>query len=290
MKIVTHNGPFHQDDLFAVATILEIHPEAQVVRSRDPQVFADADFVVDVGREDDPNRNRFDHHQPGGAGVRGNGVPYASFGLVWKKFGEKLCGGDARVADVVDKKMVQPIDAADSGFNIYQKSMPGLSPYLFDNVITALSPTWRDGETNDQAFAGLMPLARLILRKEIEKAVFFFEDIEVVKKVYRDSADKRIIVFDRPYAWRSTLTLRKEPLFVIFPDTENGGWSISGVPTHPRESRLRVYFPRSWAGLRGEDLERASGIKGAEFVHNKLFVGKAKTLEAAKEMAERAIR
>ncbi len=290
MKIVTHNGPFHQDELFAVAALLEIYPDAEVLRSRDPKNFEGADFLVDVGREDDASLNKFDHHQPGGAGQRQNGVPYASFGLVWKKFGAKLCGDDPRVADVVDKKMVQPIDAADSGYNIYQKSQPGLSPYLFDNVITALSPTWRDGETNDQAFMNMMPLARLILRKEIEKAVHFFEDIEVVKQVFKDSEDKRIIVFDRPYAWRSTLTLRKEPLFVVFPDTENGGWSISGVPIHPRESRLRVYFPRNWAGLRGEDLERASGIKGAEFVHNKLFVGKAKTLEAAKAMAEAAIR
>lgn len=289
MKIVTHNGPFHQDELFAVATLLEIYPDAEVVRSRDPKTFETADFLVDVGRENNPEKNQFDHHQPGGAGQRENRVPYASFGLVWKKFGPQLCG-DPRVADVVDKKMVQPIDAADSGYQIYQKSQPGLSPYLFDNVLNALSPTWRDEETNDQAFMNLMPLARLILRKEIEKAVHFFEDIEVVKQVYRDAEDKRIIVFDRPYAWRSTLTLRKEPLFVIFPDTENGGWSISGVPMHPRESRLRVYFPRSWAGLRGEALEKVSGIEGAEFVHNKLFVGKAKTLEAAKAMAERAIR
>ncbi len=290
MKIVTHNGPFHQDELFAVATLLEIYPDAQVIRSRDLKVFETADFLVDVGRENNPDKNQFDHHQPGGAGVRQNGVPYASFGLVWKKFGAQLCGGDPRVADVVDKKMVQPIDAADSGYRIYEKAQPGLGPYLFDNVLNALSPTWRDKESNDEAFLNLQPLARLVLRKEIEKAVYFFEDIEVVKQTFKDAEDKRIIVFDRPYAWRSTLTLRKEPLFVIFPDTENGGWSISGVPTHPRESRLRVYFPRNWAGLRGEQLERASGIPGAEFVHNKLFVGKAKTLEAAKAMAEAAIR
>jgi uncharacterized UPF0160 family protein len=77
---------------------------------------------------------------------------------------------------------------------------------------------------------------------------------------------------------------------VIFPDRDNGGWSISGVPLHPRDQRLRAYFPRNWGGLRGAELEKVSGIPGADFVHTKLFVGKAKTLEAAKEMAERSMR
>ena len=88
MKIVTHSGSFHQDELFAVAALLFIFPDAEVIRTRDDAVIKSADIAVDVGGIDDPNKERFDHHQEGGAGKRANGIPYASFGLVWKKYGE----------------------------------------------------------------------------------------------------------------------------------------------------------------------------------------------------------
>jgi uncharacterized UPF0160 family protein len=89
MKIVTHAGSFHLDDLFAIATISLIYPDIEIVRSRDKSEAASADFVVDVGDVNDTEKNRFDHHQEGGAGKREDGTPYASFGLVWKKFGKK---------------------------------------------------------------------------------------------------------------------------------------------------------------------------------------------------------
>ncbi|NXF87952.1 MYG1 protein, partial [Eubucco bourcierii] len=37
--------------------------DAEVVRTRDPQILAQCDVVVDVGGEYDPERHRYDHHQ-----------------------------------------------------------------------------------------------------------------------------------------------------------------------------------------------------------------------------------
>src|SRR5690606_7569866 len=93
--IVTHNGSFHADDIFACAT-LTLHLEQQgkgykIIRTRDESRIDSADFVVDVGGIYDEKTNRFDHHQPGGAGSRDNGVPYAAFGLVWKHYGHLVC-------------------------------------------------------------------------------------------------------------------------------------------------------------------------------------------------------
>ena len=93
MKIVTHNAKFHTDDVFAVATLLILYPGAEVIRTRDESIIKMADIVVDVGQVYDAGNNRFDHHQVGGAGKRENGIQYASFGLVWKKFCEILTGG-----------------------------------------------------------------------------------------------------------------------------------------------------------------------------------------------------
>ena len=78
-RIITHNGGFHTDDVFAVATLLIFlgEEETEVIRSRDPEIIKTGDFVVDTGFIYDPEKNLFDHHQIEGAGERGNGIPYA---------------------------------------------------------------------------------------------------------------------------------------------------------------------------------------------------------------------
>ena len=82
----------------------------EIIRTRDEEAISNADYVFDVGGIYDEDKNRFDHHQKDGAGKRENGIEYASFGLVWRKFGIKLCV-DTKVVDLVDKILVAPIDA-----------------------------------------------------------------------------------------------------------------------------------------------------------------------------------
>ena len=47
--IATHSGSFHADDVFGVAVLAALSPDHRIVRTRDPQEIAPADFVVDVG-------------------------------------------------------------------------------------------------------------------------------------------------------------------------------------------------------------------------------------------------
>ena len=47
--IVTHDGKFHADDVFAVATLLLVFPGATVTRTRDEGLIKGADAAVDVG-------------------------------------------------------------------------------------------------------------------------------------------------------------------------------------------------------------------------------------------------
>lgn len=59
--ILTHSGSFQADDIFAVAILLLALGESKVVRTRDKDQIATADYVVDVGMIYDPAKNRFDH-------------------------------------------------------------------------------------------------------------------------------------------------------------------------------------------------------------------------------------
>jgi len=134
IKIATHNKHFHPDDVFAVATLsIFIKESFKVVRTRNPLIIKEADYVVDVGGEYDEEKNRFDHHQKGGAGERENGIPYASFGLVWKKYGVSVCGSD-EIAKIVEKKIVESTDASDNGVGIIKPIFDGVYPYSYWNV------------------------------------------------------------------------------------------------------------------------------------------------------------
>ena len=70
MKVaVTHDGLFHADDVFAAVVVRRMFPRVRIMRTRHPDHLAAADLRFDVGGKSD-GATDFDHHQPGGAGVR----------------------------------------------------------------------------------------------------------------------------------------------------------------------------------------------------------------------------
>jgi uncharacterized UPF0160 family protein len=80
-KLVTHNGKFHADDVFASVILTQLFPELPLVRTRDEQITNDKNnFVYDVGG------GKFDHHGIDDQRQHENGVPMAAFGLIWQKF------------------------------------------------------------------------------------------------------------------------------------------------------------------------------------------------------------
>ena len=65
MKIGTHNGKFHTDEVVACMMLTQFTEKfkaASITRSRDLEVLKEMDIVVDVGGVYDPETNRYDHH------------------------------------------------------------------------------------------------------------------------------------------------------------------------------------------------------------------------------------
>ena len=219
ITIVTHSSSFHTDDIFAVATlllVLEKNNDVTVKRSRDEQIINSADYVVDVGGVYDPVTNRFDHHQEGGAGKRENGVPYASFGLVWKKFGDKL-SGSKEIAEKIDLQMVQPVDAPDNGFQFLKSSIPDLFALDIGFLTNIFTPTWKEKERNiDEVFMKLVSYAQTILDRGITVEKNGLIAKEILLDTYNKTEDKRIIFVDDSYPWEEMLSKFPEPLKYFF--------------------------------------------------------------------------
>lgn len=288
MKIITHNDRFHADDVFTMATLRILFAEkiTEVVRTRDESIIVTGDIVFDVGNIYDPDQNRFDHHQKEGAGTRENTIPYASFGLVWKKWGAQMCGSQT-AADLVDKKLVQTIDASDNGFALYSYTTPDVKEYVMDTICGTFGPTWKEEDNYDEAFFEVVDFAEKILRREIKGAQDKCEAMPLVEAAYQASDDKRIVVLEEYYPWNETLSQYSEVLFVVSPSKEKDQWRVSAI----QQERFvnKKDFPQVWAGLRGVELEEISGIKDALFCHRKLFLAVGKTKESALQLAKKAV-
>lgn len=290
IKIATHNQHFHPDDVFAVATLsIFLNKPFEVVRTRDPLIIKDADFVVDVGGEYDEEKNRFDHHQKGGAGERANGISYASFGLVWKKYGVSVCGSE-EVAEIIEKKIVESTDAEDNGIVITKPIFEEVYPYSYFRVIYALNPTWKEKDKNrDELFMKAVELSKEILLREIEIAHHLIEGGRFVEKSYETAEDKRLIILDNEYSWKDILNKRKEPIFVVMPNFEEGQWRIVAVRDNSHSFKNRKNLPESWGGKNDGELARETGVSDAVFCHRNLFIASARSKDGAIKLAKLAI-
>ena len=160
--IATHNGNFHADDVFSIAAFKSIFPSFKLIRTRDLELIAKADIVIDVGGEYDSDTDRFDHHQRGGAGERENGIPYSSFGLIWQKYGLGICQGNQDIANAVDKGLVSTIDAIDCGH------VEGVSKGIsLSQTISMFNPTWQEDSHFDTCFDEAVDFASSVLTRFI---------------------------------------------------------------------------------------------------------------------------
>ncbi|OGI61299.1 hypothetical protein A2645_00645 [Candidatus Nomurabacteria bacterium RIFCSPHIGHO2_01_FULL_39_9] len=285
--IVTHSGNFHADDVFAAATLsILFNNKVRIIRTRDPEIIEKGDFVFDVGGVYDPELNRFDHHQTGGAGGRENGIPYASFGLVWKKFGIEICGSK-ETALYIDRELAEPIDAIDNGVEISKPFFSDVYPFTVTDVLDAFLPLPGDySQSIDEIFLDVMNLAKRILIKEIEKEKKRQEIFPKVKEVYEVAPDKRIIVFDKKLP-AGLLSRFPEPLFAIVPREKD--WLLLTIRDNPKTFANRKDLPKEWAGLMNEKMAEVSGVIDATFCHNNLFLAAAKSKEGAIKLAELAL-
>ena len=287
--VVVHDGQFHADDIFAVASVsLALGKKIQIIRTRDEEKIATADYVLDVGGVHDPRLNRFDHHQKGGAGARENGIPYAAFGLVWKEFGEKICGSK-EIAERIDTRLVSPIDAEDNGVNVVSPLL-GISQYTLQGYLYLQRPSWKEStEKYATSFLMLVEEAKKILLREIELTAHYLEARDAVRSAYERAPDKRIIELDHAYPYQETLMDFPEPLFVILQKPSDGSWKLECVRKETGSFANRKDLPASWAGLRDTELQKETGVQSAVFCHNGRWLCVAKNREDILKLSQIAL-
>lgn len=274
--IITHNGQFHADEVFAVSVLTTLYPESTVIRTRNKAEFNDCDFLVDVGGEYNPDLGRYDHHQTGGAATRDNGIPYASAGLIWKHFGQaylkKVLNTNSQVsaelAQTIDNKLVVHIDSMDTGCWI--KNNPNVEVFSLSTVINYLNfVDPMNDEMQQHHFLRAVDMMNTILVSTVTKELDNLEKLSTFLSSVHEQAGNDVLHLDEYY-----------PLY------QNPHISTFKYVVYPSANEFRIqatkpeyYFAEQYRGKPTNKLPA-----NVVFVHNNGFLAGTTTKEAALQL------
>lgn len=268
---ITHAGKFHADDVFSAAFLKILNPEIKIKRVFEVPEYYDryTTIVFDIGR------GEFDHHQSNSP-VRDNGVPYAAFGLLWKKFGYWIFE-DSKMIQKFDDSFVQEIDHSDNTGDYHQLS------YIIENF----NPAWNENVNTDEMFDKAVEFAKKILERIFAKKFAAAEAQKIVSDAYKKS-DGKIVVLEQYVPWKAAL-INTSARFVVFP-SDRGGFNAIALSKTETDNSLRTPFPDEWSSLEGKELQQISGIEGLLFCHKNCFLIHTSDLESAKKACEESLK
>jgi len=322
LYIGTHDGSFHCDEVFAISMLkcLPEYADATVVRTRNPDVLAQCNIVVDVGAVYDPATHRYDHHQREFTGVMPNyNTKLSSAGLVFKHFGNSVLSSivahsvpttDAShsrlvgiLQDKVYKGFVEHIDAIDNGIAVAEGEIKYHISTTLSNRVGHLHPAWNEKSTReqmDERFREAMYLVAAEFVPFVDRLVnVWWPARSIVERAMAARAEvhpsQRILVLPQACPWKDHIFDIEEELaingvtvptlYVLFEDTTGGSWRVQCVPENAASFTNRRSILSAHCGLRDDALSEACKIPGCVFVHASGFIGGNKTKDGALKMA-----
>lgn len=277
---ITHSGTMHADEVFATAFLNDYLEDIKVMRvpALEENKIANNTIVYDIGR------GKYDHHQED-AKVRDNGIKYSSFGLLFKDFGKDYLQKKniANIDDVftsLDKELIEAIDAIDNG--IFPEIIAPYKVKTISDVIKLFNPSYGSQQEENEQFIKAVELATTILLETLHSTVGKIQAKKIVLEKLKKSTSP-VLELDEYLPYEETILKNPEGnhlLFVLYP-SNRGGYGIKTIKNSLEDKTDRLSFPEEWAGLEGEELEKATGIKGTYFCHMNRFLLTCNSKETA---------
>ena len=254
-NVITHDGKFHADDIVAIG-LLSIIKKVDVARTRDLREIPENALILDVGGRYDGKRY-FDHHQ-GLEQKRNSGSSYASAGLIWKHFYSQILEKFNIISDeekkIIYKKIdiiIEEVDKIDNGETI-QNSYN----------LTKMVDSFDVGNDINKDFLRAVEFVRTILKNQILKEIKKLKNDEIIESLIINNENNFIETKVFLDGWQDSILNScheeaKKIQYVIYQET-NGTYSIVCVPDKKNRFLQRKAMPKEWAGLSGEELEKAT--------------------------------
>jgi uncharacterized UPF0160 family protein len=259
-----HDGAFHADEVTACALLIVFNlvDADKIVRSRNPKLLAQCEYICDVGGVYSPADKLFDHHQVSYQGE------LSSAGMVLEYLKVQ---GFITVDEFYcfNNTLILGVDAHDNG-----RSQQNTGVCTFSHVIANFNPLSYDEEEKfiDLAFHEALNFTLGHLRRLHNRYLYN----QACRKTVKEVMDQHhlCLFFDQSISWLESffsLNGKDHPaLFVIMPSKQH--WKLRGIPPdYEHRMQVRLPLPEKWAGLLGEELKTASGISGAVFCHKGRF-------------------
>ncbi|MCG7573368.1 MYG1 family protein [Phaeobacter sp. CNT1-3] len=301
-QLVTHSGGFHADELLSSVVLTQLFPAAELIRTRDAEITSPGagKIIYDVGRDYDVDQGIFDHHQRPNP-LREDGQPYSSFGLIWKHFGhDYLRALDVPEVDLeyvhhgFDRGFVLPVDLLDNG--AVEPSVAGpLASMTLPSLLETLKPAFddRSAQADDLAFMAALPIARAFVEAAVRTRAAKRRAEALVTQAIVAAGEAQVLELPMGMPFRAAVEKAGADhlLFVMHPREGNGrtDWALTTIRKGGDTFEARANLPAAWAGLNGSDLAAVTGVEGAVFCHNALFIAVADSRDGVVEMARQAV-
>lgn len=314
--IATHDGGFHCDEALAIGMLklLPTYKDSPIVRTRNVDIQAQCDMVVDVGATYDASKHRYDHHQREFSEVlEGFNMKLSSAGLIYKHFGRAVINEvltsngfestDALV-EVFYAKLytgfMEHIDAIDNGVAIADTPANYHISTSLSSRVGALNPSWNEDQSADTMNAQFIEAMCLTQTEFVDATVGLAKSWWPARTLVETAiADRfkvhpsgKIMILEQACPWKDHF-FTLEPtdagvLYALFADS-GGSWRIQAVPEHATSFSSRKALPEAFRGIRNEALDALTGIPGGIFVHASGFIGGHKTREGALALAVKSL-
>jgi len=211
-KIITHNGQFHADEVFACALLQNVFGDIPIERTRDISIddIHNPDvWILDVNGAFDESLHLFDHHQD---------VNLESSNMLVLNYlrDEKIINEDLYYKLIGDFKSISHIDC--SGFESFNGFQVNTLIKSFNSIENGFEAALKTAEN--------YIMTKVIDCMLIEKSRQLFDDGEAISFMVK-------ICEDYPIFWKSY----NECEFLIAPDS-NGRWCV-----HAKDSKQLPIIP-----------------------------------------------
>jgi len=257
MKIVTHKGIFHADEVTAIA-LLKVFTDEDITVSRvdhDSTDFGSFDMVIDIGKKFDGVK-LFDHHQYKGG--------KSSAGLIWDYIG--LQEDYPKIS-----KLIKIVDDNDTG-------VAKAEPFEYSSLLKCYNHRDIHSQAQEKQFEKAVKFAQTMLISMAEAQEDLEEAKEIVANSFLFDSNPAILELERftPH-WTSYINgvLTPHIKAVVWEDEEEGNYKVK-VPS----KKLGSFE------LNGKALPQDDSM---EFVHSAGFFAIAKDEDTMKSYLKKVV-
>jgi uncharacterized UPF0160 family protein len=194
------------------------------------------------------------------------------------------------------------IDAIDNGVEMVSsdvvKAYEMYPTDLASRVSRLNMPWWKEADEKEEmnAFKCAMQICNDEFLAVLEG--FIMSTIGTRRFVEKDLTENcmnegKILLLSQSCSWKAViediekkLAVENRTRFVVYKDRWSLGYRVQAVPAFKGSFQSRHLLKCEWRGLSGNQLEEASGIQGALFVHHSGFIGGGTTKDSCIKMAQ----